>query len=401
MKNERLIKSIFLTLAVLAVSFVFLGVGYYLGVNKVSVGSSYKVVNKHDGQPEELDFSAFWDLWDEVHNRYVDPSKLDDRELVRGAMKGMVEALDDPYSAFMPSGESDIFEQDLEGSFGGVGIMVELKDGNLTVSSPLEDSPADKAGVRSNDIITQIDGQSVEDMSFEEMISNIRGEIGEQVELTIYRPSTNEELVFEIIREEIVVESVKFEMMEDNLGYLRINQFGNDTVGLMDQAIDFFSNQDVSGLVVDLRNNPGGFFDVAIKVTSKFIDQGVIVYQRDRTGSQDFEAISGADLDQYELVVLINEGSASAAEIMAGALRDQKGAWLVGQTSFGKGSVQDLKKINNWGSLRITSGQWLTPEQELINGTGLEPDVVVEMDQDRIGSDGDKQLERAKKLLTN
>ncbi len=398
-KKKRLAKSIFLTLAVLVVSLVFLGVGYYLGASKASVGGSYQLVNKEQGQPEELDFSVFWQVWDQVHQRYVNPNEIDDKELVRGAIEGMVGALDDPYSAFMPPNQSEIFSQDLDGSFGGVGIMIELVDGNLTVTSPLEGSPAEEAGLVAEDIIVKIDGQLVEEMSFDEMVSNIRGEIGTDVILTVFRPEDNEQLKFNITREEIVVESVNYKMIEGDIGYLRINQFGNDTLDLINNASEFFSDQGAQKLVVDLRNNPGGFFDVAVRVSSKFIEDGVIVYQQNQDQTEGFEAVGKATMSDYDLVVLINEGSASAAEIMAGALRDQKGAKLVGAKTFGKGSVQDLKNIEDWGSLRITSGRWLTPEKQLINSKGLKPDLSLEMKASKVGSDNDKQLEKALEIL--
>jgi len=399
-KKRRLVKSIFLTLAVLVASLVFLSVGYYLGAKKVSIGGSYNLVNRDQDQLEELDFSVFWQVWDEVHKRYVNPSEIDDRELVRGAIEGMVGALDDPYSAFMPPNQSEIFSQDLEGSFGGVGIMIELVDGNLTVTSPLDGSPAEKAGIISEDIIVKIDGRLVEEMNFEEMVSSIRGKIGTEVELIIFRPKENEQLEFNITREEIVVESVEYEMIEENIGYLRINQFGNDTLGLINEASEFFSDEGANKLVVDLRSNPGGFFDVAVQVSSKFIEDGVIVYQQNQDQTEAFEAVGRATMTDYSLVVLVNEGSASAAEIMAGALRDQKGAKLVGSKTFGKGSVQDLKNIGRWGSLRITSGRWLTPEKELINSKGLKPDIKIEMEASKVGADDDKQLERALKILS-
>jgi carboxyl-terminal processing protease len=399
MKRERLTKSIFLTLAILVVCLIFLSVGYYLGINRVSVNGSYSLVNINEGKSESIDFSAFWDLWDEVHKRYVNRNELNDRELIRGAMKGMVEAVGDPYSAFMPPNQSDIFDQDLEGSFGGVGIMIELVEGRLTVTSPLEDSPAKEAGIRSGDVIVEIDGGSVEKMSFDEMVSNIRGEIGTKVKLGVLRGNSGKKLEFEVVREEIVVESVEYEMLEGGIGYLRINQFGNDTLDLLDKASTFFNDNSAGSLVVDLRSNPGGFFDVCVKGVSKFIEDGVVVYQRDGENLDEFRAQGDASMGEYNLVVLVDEGSASAAEIMAGALRDQKGAKLVGEQTFGKGSVQDLKKIGSWGSLRITSGQWLTPKKELINGTGLKPDIEVKMDVSKIGSNNDKQLNRAIKML--
>ncbi len=395
MKKKRTIRVILSTIVVLITALVFLSIGYFLGANQVSPLSSFQLINQEQDQPQEIDFSVFWQVWNRVHEEYVDAEKINDQELVQGAIRGMVEALSDPFSVFLPPGEAERFSQDLEGSFGGVGIMIEIKDQQLTITAPLADTPGERAGLKAEDIILKIDDRNTAELSFEEMVMAIRGEVGTKVKLTIYRQGWTKEKAFSITREEIVVKSVKYRLLKkSNLGYLKINQFGSDTEFLMEKAAERIAEDQPRGLIIDLRNNPGGYLNVAVRVASFFIEDGLIVKQVGKE-EREFEAEGEAALRNYPLVVLINQGTATGSEIVAGALRDDGLAPLIGEKSFGKGSVQDLIEVEDWGNLRLTVGRWQTPKGKVINGKGLKPDIRIKMDSSKIDTKKDTQLKRA------
>jgi len=401
-KKRQIIKKLVIGFAIIIGSLALLSAGYIIGAREVPAANSFQLVNRQAGQPQELDFSVFWQVWNRVHSQYFEADSINDQELIRGAIKGMVDALNDPFSVFLPPDEAKNFDQDLEGSFGGVGIKIEMKDQQLTITAPLTDTPGERAGLKSGDIILAIDDKKTEEMGFNEMVMAIRGEVGTKVKLAIYREGWARPRDFNITRERIKVASVKYHLIKKkNIGYLKINQFGSDTEALMDQAAGQIKKDQPRGLILDLRNDPGGYLNVAVRVASFFIEDGLVVKQIGKEG-RDYQATGPATLKGYPLVVLINQGSASASEIVAGALRDYGLATLIGQKSFGKGSVQDLIEVQDWGNLRLTVGHWQTPKGEEINKKGIKPDIEVEMDSSRIGRKNDIQLKRAEdKILNN
>ena len=318
-------------------------------------GSSVNIFDK--GKPEDVDFSVFWEAWRQMDDKFVDVDELDSQERVFGAIKGMVSAAGDPYSAYMNPEETQDFNTDMGGSFEGIGAELGMKKGMLTVIAPLEGMPAEKAGLRAGDVIVKIFDEMTLDMTVDDAVKRIRGEKGTEVKLTVAREETGETLEIAIIRGKIELQSVKYEKKDEGIGYIKISKFLENTGGKFDKAIITAINDNVDGLIIDVRNNPGGFLNVAIDMTSTFIKKGdVVVWERGRDGKKTpFRALGKSDkLLDLPIVVLMNGGSASASEIMAGALRDLRNIKLVGEKSFGKGSVQQLQGLTDKSSMRIT-----------------------------------------------
>ena len=271
-----------------------------------------------------------------------------------------------------------------------------MRDNYLTVLAPLKDSPADKAGLKPKDVILKIDDKDATKMTFEEAVSAIRGKSGTKVKLTIMRQGLDQVKEFNIERAEIKNTNVMYEV-KDNVAILRIRQFGEDTTDLIRKyAEEIKADKSIKGVVIDLRNNPGGYLDSAVAVSSVFIEDGVIVYEEKKDGKrQEYKAQGRATLGSYHLAILVNEGSASASEIMAGALKDYKKGLLIGKKTYGKGSVQELENIGGGLSLKITIAKWLTPNGTAINGEGIKPDIEIDLTDDDIKADRDPQLDKA------
>ena len=360
--------------------------------------------NINRSKPENVDFGIFWEAWNKIHKYYVDKEKLDPQKRVYGAIDGMIKAIDDPYSGFMDPETSKDFNSDMEGSFEGIGAELGIKDEILTVISPIDDMPAQSAGILAGDKIIKIDGKMTADISIDEAVKRIRGPKGTDVTLTIFRINKeNEAKDITITRDTIELKSVIYEKKEDNIGYIRINKFVEDTSREFNREITKAIADDSKGLVLDVRNNPGGYLNVSIEMASKFISKGeVVVWEEEKNGERKaFNAIGGASLSEVPVVILINEGSASASEIIAGALRDNNGSKLIGTQSFGKGSVQQLETLEDDSSLRITVAKWLTPSGESIHETGLVPDIIVELSDEDIENENDTQLQCAIEELKN
>ena len=362
----------------------------------------FKNINKN--KPKEVDFGIFWEAWNDLEKYYVDKEKLDPQKMVYGAIDGMVKSIGDPYSGFMDPEMSNDFNSDMEGSFEGIGAELGVKDGVLTIISPIDDTPAKRAGLQAGDKIFKIDGEVTNDMSIDEAVRKIRGPKGTKVVLTIVR--TNGETKtedFEITRDTIELKSVIYEKKEGGIGYIRINKFAEDTAREFNKEMTKAIADNSKGIVLDLRNNPGGYLNVSVEIASKFIPKGeVVVWEEERSGEKTaFKAIGGASFSEIPVVVLINEGSASASEILAGALRDDNESKLIGTKSFGKGSVQQLEDLEDNSSLRITIAKWLTPSGKSIHETGLDPDIEVELSDEDIENNNDVQLQRAIEELKN
>ncbi len=347
---------------------------------------------------EDVDMSVFWEAWRQMDDKFVDIDKLDPEKRIYGAIKGMVSASGDPYSAYMNPEEAKDFNTDMEGSFEGIGAELGMKDGMLTVIAPLEGTPAEKADLRAGDIIVKIFDEITLEMTVDDAVKRIRGEKGTIVKLTVARGETGETVEIEITRGVIELQSVKYEKKEGNIGYIKVSKFLENTGENFDKAISTAIIDNVDGLIIDVRNNPGGYLDVAVDMASTFVSNGeVVVWEKGRSDNKvPFTAGKKVDkLLNIPIVVIMNGGSASASEILAGALRDIKGVKLIGEKSFGKGSVQQLLELSDESNIKITIAKWLTPKGTSIHEVGLEPDVEVKMTEEDYKNKKDPQLEKA------
>lgn len=305
--------------------------------------------------------------------------EINKKTLMQGAIKGIIESLDDPHSSYFTKKELKEFQEDIKGKYVGVGMVIQKKVNEpLIVVSPIEDGPAYKAGIKPRDKITEIDGNSVYSLTSEESVKKLKGQKDTVVKVTVYREINNTTKIFELKREEIELKYVKHKMLENNIGYLRLTQFGTDVHKDIEKALDDLKKSGMKALVFDLRSNPGGELTQSIKIASMFLKTGKIVSTRPKKGEEVFFEREGKYYGDFPLVILINGGSASASEIVSGALKDHKRAVLVGEKTFGKGSVQTLIPLPDGDGIKITTAKYYTPKGISINGTGIEPDVKVE-----------------------
>ncbi len=348
---------------------------------------------------DTLDTSLFWKVWKKVKTSYVD-QPVNDETLFYGAVSGIAEAVNDPYTVYLNPEETASFNEMLSGEFEGIGAEIGQKDGQIVVIAPISGTPAEAAGLRTDDIIIKIDGRDTTDLTLDEAINLIRGQKGTTVTLTIYRAGDVDVREIAIVRDTIALKTVKYETFERE----------QKTIGVIDIAyVDRGSSEAVSaithdlllnppdGLIIDLRYNPGGLLDESIAISSSFIEDGVIVQERYSDGKiKEYDALGVADLPTNpKVIVLINGGTASAAEIIAGALQDYDRAVIMGEKSFGKGSVQDYVALPDGSSLKITTARWMTPNGRLIEHEGIEPDITVEYTEEDYTAGNDSQLEAA------
>jgi len=354
--------------------------------------------------PEEDLFDPFWEAWDIVHEQYID-QPVDQEALMRGAISGMMDALGDPHSSYMDPEQYEQANIPMQGNYEGIGAWVDATGDYLEIISPMPGSPAEEAGLKPGDIVLAIDGEDMTGIDGNLVIKKVMGPAGSDVTLTIQREGRAEPFNVTVTREEITVPSVDHRMIEgENLGYIQIITFGSNTRSELKGALQELLQQDPAGLIVDLRNNGGGFLQTSIEVASEFIPKGVILYEDygyDQ-GMQTYEAIRGGLATEIPLVVLVNQGSASASEIVAGAIQDQERGPLVGMTTFGKGSVQNWIELNdNQGAVRVTIARWLTPDKRQIHEQGLTPEYEVELSEEDVQQEQDPQLDKAIEVLKN
>ena len=349
--------------------------------------------------PDELDYSTVDELYDVLRREYDGELNLDD--IMNGLKNGLAQSTGDPYTLFLSKAEADEFRNELNGTFTGIGAELGREDERIVIIAPLEGFPAEKAGMRAGDVLIQIDGEDAFGITVEEAVKKIRGEKGTDVTLSIAR--NGQALEFTITRDEIVVPSVKYEVRDDGIGYLRISRFAEDTATLSRNAANEFIAQGVTKLILDVRNNGGGFLDVAVDVAGLWLEDGTVVVEQKSGGvvTQSLKSRGNGPLRGFETVVLINKGSASASEIVAGALQDAKAASLVGETSFGKGSVQALEELSFGGILKVTIARWFTPNGVNIDQEGIKPDVEVEFTDEDYENDTDPQLDEAVNILNS
>jgi carboxyl-terminal processing protease len=351
-----------------------IGLAAFFGWERLSI---QKVSAEDKSVYEQL--QVFSDVLDIVQENYV--QEVGDEELIEGAISGMLKTLD-PHSSYLNPDAYRELQVETKGSFGGIGIEITIRHGVLTVVSPLEGTPAYELGIEAADQILRVDGEPTKEMTLMEAVKKMRGPKGEKVVLTIMREGFTKPKDFVITRATIAIKSVRTKTLESGYGYLRLSQFQSTTVKDLRQALVKLEkeNEPMKGLILDLRNNPGGLLDQAVKVSDEFLNEGLIVYTGGRLKSQDmrFEAHMNTRPHAYPVVILVNEGSASAAEIVAGALQDHKRAVVVGVKTFGKGSVQTVMPLRNGAALRLTTAIYYTPSGHSIQAKGIEPDIVVE-----------------------
>jgi carboxyl-terminal processing protease len=348
--------------------------------------------------------ALFTKVLEEVHRSYVDTNEAGYDSLIRHAMTGMLQDLD-PYSQFMDKESYEDIKDDTAGHFSGVGLVVSMKDGLLTVVSPMEDTPAFRAGMLSGDIIIEIDSKETREMSLSEAVKKMRGDAGAEVKLKIVRPSTHAVKEYTLTREEITVASVKdAKLIEDHIGYIRLTQFNEPTAEDLKKELKKLIDQKMKALVLDLRGNPGGLLTAAAGVAELFLPRGdLIVFTKGRTKEMDQQPFKSSGYTHYTdfpMVVLVNNGSASAAEIVSGALQDHKRAVLVGEKTFGKGSVQSILPLEDGAAIKLTTAKYYTPSERVIHGNGIEPDVNVVMNPEDLFKIRMKQTKKTDESLT-
>jgi len=349
----------------------------------------------HPTAEEPPEFAVYWEAWNLVEeNFYGEPP--DAKSQAYGSIRGMLAALGDPNTFFIEPPDREIEEAQFQGRYGGIGAEYTMRDGYLVVVTPFQDSPASRAGVRPGDIIVAVDGTDLFGLSQNEGILLIRGPVGSEVELTIRREGGLEPLILQLTREEIEPPTVTWELKEEGIGYINLSFFGGRTNEELRHALTQLQSQGATSLILDLRNNPGGLIGAAVDVASQFIDTGVILYQRDAQGNdQPFPAKKGGLATETPLAVLVNGGTASAAEIVAGALSDHQRAVVIGEKTFGKGSIQTVRELSDHSSIHVTTAHWLTPEGHEIEGAALTPHLQVPLTQEDIDNHRDPQLDRA------
>lgn len=405
-------KSFFFVLVILLMSISFFG-GMYLVTKNSSVEELSKEANVYVGTvlgkysendngllSQDVDFNLFWKVWDQLEKKYVDQDKINEKELFYGALKGLTAAVGDPYTVFMDPVISKGFQDDLAGTFEGIGAEIGIKNDILTIIAPLPDMPAEKAGLMAGDKVFAIDGKTTSGISIDEAVNKIRGEKGTPVKLTIYRDGFDAPKEIEITRGKILVSSVRTTMRDDGVFVIKVTSFNDDTKAKFDSAVAEIIKSEPKGIILDLRNNPGGYLDTAIEMASEWVEDGPVVIEKfSEDNKNEYAARGRARLKEYPTAVLVNQGSASASEIVSGALQDYGKAKIIGMQTFGKGSVQTLENLSDGSSLKITVAKWLTPKGRSINEEGITPDIEVDYTLDNYNNNTDPQFDVALDII--
>jgi len=395
---------IFVVLAIVVLGGVF-ALGATFGYSKKpEIEKVVSVTNKEPQTPTTADFNSFWKAWNILNQKSIYSKKVSEQDRVWGAISGLASSMGDPYTVFFPPDENKLFNAEIAGSFEGIGAEIAIKDKILTIVAPLKDTPAWKAGLKSGDKILKIDTTSTVDMTTDKALSLLRGPHGTEVDITVLRIGEINTREFKIIRDKIDIPTIDTELRADNIFVIKFYSFSENSASLFRDALQKFINSGSHKLIVDMRGNPGGYLDAAVNIGSWFIDEGKVIVSEDFDGNG--KAINyrshGPKIfnDKLPFVILVDGGSASASEILAGALQEYGIATLVGEKTFGKGSVQELINITDDTSLKVTVAKWLTPNGKSISLQGLTPDVVVPYTQKDADAKIDPQLDKAVEILT-
>lgn len=406
MKESFLRYRIAIIASLLIIGASFFG-GMYVGASKNTVGSDAYVQNKNANMFIAADFAPFWKAWNVLNEKYVESASstetTTDQDKVWGAIEGLAASFGDPYTVFLPPEESEVFESDISGNFVGVGMEIGVRDGVLTVIAPLKGTPAERAGIRPDDKVIKIDDEATLNMSSEEAVKRIRGKEGTKVQFTIIRDGVDEPLVLSVTRAVIDIPTIRNYIRADGIYVIELYNFSAISPDLFRKVLREFIASKSRKLVLDLRGNPGGYLEAAIDMASWFLPAGEVVVKEDFGGNQEeiIHRSKGYSIfgEKLTMVILIDAGSASASEILAGALQEHGVATLVGTDSYGKGSVQELIKITPDTSLKVTIAKWLTPLGKSISDGGLKPDVEVERTADDVRKGIDPQMAKAVEIL--
>lgn len=393
----------------LLLAFILIGgafrVGYISGAKGFTFSpKNFKVINKEDA-PVNVDYGLLWQALKIVQDKYIDGGNIDQQKVLYGAISGAIAAAGDQYTQFFDPKTLADFKSELKGSFSGIGAEITNKDDSVVVVAPIEGSPAEKAGLRAKDFIVKINGESTDKMSADVAVGKIRGDEGTEVTLTIFREGETKTFDVKIVRAKIEIKSVKLEYKDVNgkkVAIIKIARFGDDTKALFNAAVTDVVKNQPSALIIDERNNPGGYLEASVDVASEWLETGKLVVSEAHSEKDviKYESLGYNRLGNMKTIVLINGGSASAAEILAGALKDNGKAMLIGEKSFGKGSVQELIPLGPDSAVKVTVAKWITPGGKNLNKDGLEPDIKVEISDDDIKADRDPQLDRALQEVT-
>ena len=409
MKGKQvLILSIIISLALgFTGGFWFQNLGTASSLNIVK-----NLINKDSGQPENVDFSLFWKVYNDLSAKYVDKAKVDPQKVLYVAISGLVNSVGDPYTVFFEPVTSKKFQEEISGSFGGVGIEIGKRNNVLTVISPIKDTPAFRAGIKAGDKILKIDGKLTANLSIEEAVNLIRGKKGTKVILTI-QTETDTPRDIELVRDSIKVPTIEWKLIEQGnkkVAYMQIYSFNQTVDSEFKKAAEEILKSNATSLIIDLRNNPGGLLDSSIYLAGWFLDKNkTVVVEAFGDGTKnEFQSSGNGALKKYPMVILMNGGSASASEILAGALHDNRNIKIVGEKSFGKGSVQELQNYGDGSSLKVTIAKWLTPNGISISEKGIEADIEVKFKEEDLKEEGkieigapgkDAQLDKALEVI--
>lgn len=388
----------------LVIAVAFFAIGFAIGQKKIEIERKsfipkINVVNQFPPENQNLDFSLFWDVFNTLPEKYIDKTAINSQELLYGAISGMVKSLGDPYTAFVDPRQNELIRSELSGSYEGIGIQIGFnEEKRLAVIAPLKGTPAESADVLAKDVISKIDGESTIDITLPQAVEKIRGPEGSTVKLELIREGENEPFEVEIGRAKIDIKTVDVEYRQVDgreIAIVRVSRFGEKTDSEWDEAIDAVVTKDTDAVVVDMRNNPGGFLSGAVHLSGDFI-RGTVVKQEFADGSTQSLPTNGKSrLLKMPLVVLVNGGSASASEIFAGAIQDARRGEIIGEQTFGKGSVQDVVDLPGGSGLHVTVARWLTPKGNSIQGVGITPDIIIEISREDREAGRDPQLEKA------
>ncbi|MDA2922773.1 S41 family peptidase [Patescibacteria group bacterium AH-259-L07] len=390
--------------AVIAIILIFI-IGIFMGITiernviPAKFIPALRIFSIPEAIDADFDYNLFWKVWSSIKEKHV-AQPVSDEDLFYGSIKGLVQGLDDPYSVFLEPDLAKKFLEDISGSFEGVGIEIGIKDNRLTVIAPLPYTPAYRAGLRAGDKIFAIDEKDTIGMSLDEVVHLIRGPKGTPVTLTIWRDGDKRTQDIEIIRDVIEIKTVSWELKGNNIAYIQVSHFSEETWKDFQDIAHVVLRANPNGLIIDLRNNPGGFLDTAVNMAGYWISKDVVTISRDAQDKEvEYKSSGRGDFSHLDTIVLVNQGSASASEILAGSLQDYKEGTVLGEQTFGKGSVQELESYRDGSALKITIARWYTPLGRSIHDEGITPDIEVEMTSEDYDLKRDPQIDRALEIL--